>query len=383
MPSASPLAGLRVLDFSVFLPGALLTQWLASLGARVIMIERPGRRHFLALDDQHPYYAVLRRGKKSIVLNLKDPDDYAVARALLRWADVLVEGFRPGVMERLNLGPETARAVNPRLVYVRLSGFGQTGPYRQRPGHDQIYQALAGLLSPWGEPPVLPPVQIADVGGGTLPALVALLAALWARERTGQGTCIDVSLYEGALAWTYFLLPMHRRTAQDQAWLRVFLGQVPAYHVYQTKDGFWIALSALEPHFWDAFCRAVGRPEWGTRAFDPDLIPEVAEVFRAHTLAEWLGPDGQGGILDPEQISVAAVRTVSEVLQDPHLRAREAFAFDALGYVHPRLPMRFDGQRPPAPAHVPQPNEHAPWIRALAQGDTQAEARLFGPTPAF
>ncbi|NPA06765.1 MAG: CoA transferase [Chloroflexi bacterium] len=374
---AQPLAGLRVVDFAIFLPGALLTQWLVQLGAHVIMVERPGRRHFLALPSDHPYYAALRRGKKSIVLNLKDDTDRAVARGLLRWADVLVEGFRPGVMERLGLGPDAARAENPRLIYVRLSGFGQTGPYRDRPGHDNTYQALTGLLSPFGEPPAMPPVQVADVGGGTLPGLVALLAALWQRERTGQGTCIDVALYDGALAWTYFLLPMHQETPQDRRWLQVFLGHVPAYHLYATRDDRWIALAALEPHFWEAFCRAVDRPEWLGRAFDPTLIPEMQALFRRHTLAEWLGPDGQGGILDPTRMSVAAVRSVAEVLDDPHLRARDVFARDEYGHVHPRLPMRFDGQRPPAAQHVPQPDEHAALIRALAQGDESAEARLF------
>ncbi len=378
--SAQPLAGLRVLDFAQYLPGALLTQWLVQLGARVIMIERPHGRHFLDLPPEHPYYSALRRGKKSIVLNLKTADDLEMARALVRWADVLVEGFRPGVMERLGLGPAEARAQNPRLIYLRLSGFGQQGPARERPGHDHTYTALAGLLAPFGGTPHLPPVQLADVGGGTLPGLVALLAALWQRERTGQGTCIDVALYDGAWAWTYFLLPMHRQTPADRRWLDVFLGRVPAYRLYETQDGRWLALAALEPHFWDAFCEAVAHPEWRSRAFDPTLIPEVEALFRGRPLADWLGPDGQGGILDPRRMSVAAVRTLDEARRDPHLTARELLAVDEYGYTHPRLPMRFNGQRPPAPRRVPRPNQHAAAVRAFLAGTLDEDA-LFAAEP--
>ncbi len=380
MPSstAQPLAGLRVLDLAQYLPGALLTQWLVQLGARVVMIERPHGRHFLDLPPEHPYYSALRRGKKSIVLNLKDPADLETARALVRWADVLVEGFRPGVMERLGLGPATAHDLNPRLIYLRLSGFGQTGPERDRPGHDHTYTALAGLLAPFGGRPSLPAVQIADVGGGTFPGLVALLAALWQRERTGRGACLDVALYDGAWAWTYFLLPMHRQTPADRRWLDVFLGRVPAYRLYETQDGRWIALAALEPHFWDAFCAAVERPQWRDRAFDPDLVPAVEALFRSRPLAYWLGEDGRGGVLDPQRMSVAAVRTLDEALRDPHLVEREMTVSDEYGYPHPRLPMRFDGQRPPAPRHAPHPDQHGDAVRAFLAGALDEDA-LFAP----
>ena len=378
--AAQPLAGLRVLDLAQYLPGALLTQWLVQLGARVIMIERPQRRHFLDLPPEHPYYSALRRGKKSIVLNLKTRPDLDTARGLVRWADVLVEGFRPGVMERLGLGPDAARELNPRLIYLRLSGFGQTGPGRDRPGHDHTYTALTGLLAPFGGRPVLPAVQIADVGGGTLPGLVALLAALWQRERTGQGVCIDLALYDGAWAWTYFLLPMHRQTPADRRWLDVFLGRVPAYRLYETQDGRWLALAALEPHFWDAFCEAVERPEWRGRAFDPDLVPEVEALFRRRPLRHWLGPDGQGGVLDPRRLSVALVRTLEEALRAPQTVARGLTAHDEHGYTHPRLPMRFDGQRPPAPRRTPHPDQDGPAVRAFLRGALDEDALFAAET---
>ncbi len=376
---AQPLHGLRVLDLAQYLPGALLTQWLVQLGARVIMIERPDRRHFLDLPPEHPYFRALRRGKRSLVLNLKDAADLAIARDLVRWADVLVEGFRPGVMERLGLGPQEALAWNPRLIYVRLSGFGQTGPNRLRPGHDHTYTALAGLLAPFGGSPSLPAVQIADVGGGTFPGLVALLAALWQREHSGQGMCIDIALFDGAWAWNYFLLPMHRQTPADRRWLDVFLGRVPAYGLYETQDGRWLALAALEPHFWEAFCQAVGRPQWRERAFDPSLTPEVAALFRSQPLAYWLGADGQGGVLDPRQMSVAPVRTLAEALQDPHAQARAVSATDEHGYWHPRLPMRFAGHRPPAPGHAPQPDEHGAAIRAFLRGALDEDSLFAEP----
>ncbi len=341
--TAQPLAGLRVLDFAHLLPGELVTYWLAALGADVIKVERPGTQRLLGIDEQHPYRAALNRGKRSIVLNLKREADREIARRLIAWADVLVEGFRPGVMERLGLGYEAARALNPRLIYCSISGFGQEGPDRLRPGHDNVYLALAGLLASHRDEngvPRLFPVQLADVGGGTFPALVGILTALWQRERTGEGTYIDVSMLEGALAWAYLLLPSLQGGPNVQLWLDGLSGRLPCYGVYETADGRYLALGALEPHFWAAFCNAVARPEWRGRAYDASLRDEVAALFRSRPLAAWIGADGRGGVLDPQVIPVAPVRDLAEVVADEGLWAAGALARDEHGRVHPALPLR-------------------------------------------
>lgn len=360
-----PLKGLHVLDFAHLLPGELTTLWLGQLGAEVIKVERPGTGRLLGIDESHPYRSALNRGKKSIVLDLKRDEDRAIARRLVAWADVLVEGFRPGVMDRLGLGWEEARAINPRLIYCSISGFGQEGPDRLRPGHDNIYLALAGLLAPQepGERPSLYPFQLADVGGGTFPALVGILAALWARERTGQGMRVDVAMVEGALAWGYMLLPSLQGGPDVDLWMRGLSGHLPCYGVYETADGRYVALGALEPHFWTAFCKRVGRDDWLGRGYDPALRPDVEALFRAHTLTEWLGEDGRGGILDPQEVPVAPVRDMTEVAADETYHANGAIVADEHGRLHPGLPLRLDGHRPPAPTHVPRPGEDADEVR--------------------
>ncbi len=366
----TPLQGLRVLDFAHLLPGELTTLWLAQLGAEVIKVERPGTHRLLGIDVSHPYRAALNRGKKSIVLNLKREQDRALARGLIAWADVLVEGFRPGVMARLGLGWEDARGINPRLIYCSISGFGQEGPDRLRPGHDNVYLALAGILDEARQndgPPPLFPFQLADVGGGTFPTLVGILAALWARERTGRGMHVDVAMLEGTLAWTYMLLPSLKGGPGVELWTQGLRGELPCYGIYETADGQHVALGALEPHFWAAFCRAVGKEEWLGRAYDAELREAVADLFRQYTRGQWLGEEGKEGLLNPDDIPVAPVRALSEVAEDEQLRSQGVIVEDEFGRPHPALPLRFDGERPPAPTHVPTPGEHTEEIEALLQ----------------
>ncbi|MDQ7028851.1 MAG: CaiB/BaiF CoA-transferase family protein [Ardenticatenia bacterium] len=222
-----PLAGYRVLDVAHLLPGELATMWLAFLGADVIKVEPPAQpAGGLAMPRErtNPYRAALNRHKRSVAINLKHPQGQALFHRLVRTADVLVEGFRPGVMARLGADYHTLQAINPRLIYCSISGYGQAGPYAHRPGHDNTYLALAGLLERNrghdGRPHLLP-VQLADVGGGTFPALVAILAALLARTVTGKGQYLDVAMLDGALAWTYLLLPL----SQVLTWRRLAWAQ--------------------------------------------------------------------------------------------------------------------------------------------------------------
>lgn len=349
-----PLAGYRVLDLAHLLPGELATMWLAALGADVIKIEAPEGAGGLMMprDRSNPYRVALNRSKRSLAINLKHPDGQALLHHLVRTADVLVEGFRPGVMARLNADYETLRALNPRLIYCSITGYGQAGPYAHRPGHDNNYLALAGLLAHNtggdGKPHLLP-VQLADVGGGTFPALVAILAALLAREATGEGQYLDVSMLDGALAWTYLLLPLSRFPQLDALGLGsgLLTGDAPCYNVYETADGRYLALGALEPKFWNRVCEVLGRPDLQGRAFDRSALPEVRALFKAEPLDTWLTR------FDPAEVPITPLLTLDEALHDPHIQARGTVRVDVQGMPYARFPVRFShallGDLGPAP----------------------------------
>ncbi|MEJ2560117.1 MAG: CaiB/BaiF CoA-transferase family protein, partial [Anaerolineae bacterium] len=287
-PASGALDGLRVLDLAHLLPGEFAAMWLGDLGADIIKVEAPqvasDRQLAIPRDPATPYRAALNRNKRSLTLNLKDPPGLELLKQLVVTADVLLEGFRPGVMDRLGAGYNMLQAVNPKLIYCSISGFGQDGPYRLRPGHDSNYLALAGLLGlnrGNDEQPHLLPIQLADVGGGAIPAVIAILAALIARDRTGQGQYIDVSMLDGALAWTYFLLPLSRKLALAEVGIGtgMLTGEALCYNVYETKDGRYLSVAALEPKFWRRLCDAIQRP---------DLLPHALNTGegRAKRLAD-------------------------------------------------------------------------------------------------
>lgn len=325
------LSGIRVLDLAPLLPGAFATMWLGDLGADVIKIEAPGGDFTRWLGDESedggglgPYFAAVNRNKRSVVLDLKTEDGQAALHELAAAADVLVEGFRPGVMARLGADYATLRAANPRLIYCSISGFGQEGSRRSVPGHDLTYLALAGVLGfnrgGDGQPHPLP-VQVADIGAGTMPALTAILAALFHRERSGEGQFIDVAMLDGALSWLYFLLPLARRADMAEAGQGMLTGQALCYNIYETADGRHLAVGALEPHFWAAVCEAIGRPDLAGLGLNPqpgaaERLAEVRAIFRSRSLADWLHR------LDEERTACAPVCTLEEALADPIIAAR-------------------------------------------------------------
>lgn len=293
------LAGVRVLDLSQLLPGPYCSCVLADFRAEVIKIERPGggdwMRYVPPLEDgESLLFRAVNRGKKSIALNIKSDEGRQIMLRLAQTADVLLEGFRPGVMERLGLGYAALAQANPRLVYCSLSGYGMDGPYRERAGHDLNCIGLAGLLDltgPQAGPPAIPGVPIADLGGA-LWAAIGILLALVARERTGHGQRVDASLLGGALAymplaaaWSIGGQPMRRGGSE-------LTGGVICYHVYETRDGGYMTLGALEPEFWTAFCTAVGREELAGQQFSPAVpgepaYEELCALFRTRTRQEW------------------------------------------------------------------------------------------------
>jgi crotonobetainyl-CoA:carnitine CoA-transferase CaiB-like acyl-CoA transferase len=296
--SRLPLEGVRVLDLSRLLPGPYATLVLADLGADVVKLEDPRGGDYLRwmppmAGEQSGWFHALNRNKRSLALDLRRPEGVAALRRLVRRFDVVVESFRPGVMERLGAGYEALRAENPGVVLCSISGYGQDGPYRDRAGHDIDYVALAGVLAVNGPPerPVPLGVQVADVAGGSWPAVAGILAALVGRGATGTGAHVDVSMTEGALS----MLALQKGAADARGTpLRrggeQLNGGSACYGVYRTRDGRFVALGALEPKFFQAFCAAAGRPELGERQFDDEgagPVAEVAALFAERSWEEW------------------------------------------------------------------------------------------------
>jgi crotonobetainyl-CoA:carnitine CoA-transferase CaiB-like acyl-CoA transferase len=275
-----------ILDLTRLLPGAFCSLLLADLGADVIKVEQPGIGDPTRLLPEA--FVALNRNKRSVALDLKDDRDREAFLRLVQRADVVLESFRPGVADRLGVGDEALRAVNPRIVHCALSGWGQDGPLAGRAGHDLGYLARAGVLALNGEadgPPVPPAGQIADLSGSFLGA-IGVLAALHERGRSGEGQSVDVSLAHGAMAWLELLLATEERPRRGRVRLG---GALACYAVYPCADG-WVALAALEPKFWEAFCRGAGREDLLPHAFAAPGTPEraaVAAVLAERTRAEW------------------------------------------------------------------------------------------------
>ncbi len=333
---SSPLAGLRVLDLSRLLPGPYATLVLADLGATVDTVEDPdvgdATRHMPPhRDGEGALYYGLHRNKRSLTLNLKSPEGRDALLRLVTRYDVLVESFRPGVMDKLGLGEAVLRQKNPRLIYCAISGYGQTGPDRLKAGHDLNYVARAGLLGYGGDAggaPAFPGVQVADIGGGSLFALVGILAALHERERTGVGRVVDVSMTDGALAFLHLHLAsrlfMGPHGSPLQRGMEALNGGYPSYGLYRTADDRWLAVGALEPKFFGALCAKLGRPEllddaYAGGAASARVKAELARIFEGQPLAHWREQ------LSGAEFCVEPVSEGDEVLADPQLRARGLF----------------------------------------------------------
>ncbi len=295
-----PLEGIRVLDLSRLLPGPYCSLLLADLGADVVKVEDTKQGDYIRWsppyqNNQSALFLALNRNKRSIRLDLKNPEGAAVFKRLVEDADVVLESFRPGVMDKLGIGWDVLREINPRLVYCAISGYGQNGPYRDKAGHDLNYLSLAGFESITGVPGrlALPGGQIADVGGGALSAAVGILAALLQRQQTGAGKFVDISMTDGVLAFITMHLGAWFADKQVPGPADMTLnGAYPCYNVYETRDGRWMSLGALEPKFWLNFCQAVGRPDLADKAFDRGEgegtpYAEVVALFKERTLAEW------------------------------------------------------------------------------------------------
>jgi alpha-methylacyl-CoA racemase len=346
----TPLDGIRVLDFTSLLPGPLATLVLAEAGAEVTKIERPGmgdemRTYVPKFGVDAVNFALLNRGKRSVQLDLKGPDASARIRALIQDADVLIEQFRPGVMERLGLGPDAVHAINPGIVYCSISGYGQHGPLVDRAGHDLNYVAEMGLLGlsrGAGGEPVLPPALVADIGGGSYPAVINILLALIDRERTGRGARLDVSMTDNVFTFLYWAMGNGLAAGQwPEPGAELLTGGSPRYNIYRAADGGWIAAAPLEDRFWKAFCDLIDLPpDLRDDGRDPAAtIAAVAERLASRTSAEWAEAFAR---LD---VCCSVVRDVREALDDPHHAARQLFSRaveDGEGATIPALPVPVD-----------------------------------------
>jgi crotonobetainyl-CoA:carnitine CoA-transferase CaiB-like acyl-CoA transferase len=298
------LRGTRILDLSLYAPGPFCSLLLAELGADVVKVEEPGQGDPLRGLDPEAFKR-FNRNKKSLTLNLKTEPGRLLLFRLVERSNALVEGFRPGVMERLELGYARMAKRNPRLVYLSITGYGQEGPYRDRAGHDINYMAAAGALRT-----EVPPIQVADLAGGGLYGALALVGGLYKSESTGKGSYIDLAMLDGVVS----LLGLALSSARD-----ILSGRYPNYGLYRTRDGKLLSVGALEPKFWEAFCQGIARPELAARIGDPTARDAVAETVASKDAAEW------ESVFVELDACVEPVRDSREALSHPQVVHRRMF----------------------------------------------------------
>lgn len=319
-----------MLDLTRLLPGGYATLLMADMGADVVKIEEPGKGDYIRwtpplVGEFSSGHIALNRNKRSVSLNLKTEEGKSLLLRLVERFDVLIESFRPGVMDRLGLGWSTLRTTNPSLVYCAITGFGQDGPRAQEAGHDANYAAYAGMLSIVGEEggrPVIPGVQVGDLAGGGMASVIAILAALHRRHVTGRGDFCDVAMSDGIVSWLSIHASEFFATGKSPQREQMHLsGLYPCYRIYPAADG-WLAVGALEPQFWAALCNAIERPDLTGDAFAlgdrrNEVIGEVSTVFSTRTRAEWM--EHFAG----RDVCVAPVNDLAEAFADPQVTHRE------------------------------------------------------------
>jgi crotonobetainyl-CoA:carnitine CoA-transferase CaiB-like acyl-CoA transferase len=330
MTPAQPLAGVRVLDFSTLLPGPLASLMLAEAGAEVTKVERIGtgdemRGYTPRLEDESAIFCVLNRGKKSVEIDLKEAGAIERLQPLLAGADILIEQFRPGVMDRLGLGYEQLRARYPRLIYCSITGFGQSGPRAAFAGHDLNYMAISGVLALTrgaDGAPTLPHAPIADIAGGSYPAVMNLLLALIARDRTGQGCHLDIPMTENLFTLAYWALAQGHATGNWPGPAGgLVTGNSPRYQVYACAGGGHVAAAPIEERFWKRFCELIGLdPTLRSADADPAaVIRAVAAIIASRPASHW------HSVFEPEDVCCCLVSSLEQAVRDPHFRERGLF----------------------------------------------------------
>ncbi|WP_375171229.1 CaiB/BaiF CoA transferase family protein [Marinobacter sp.] len=327
---AGPLTSLKVLDFSTLLPGPYATMMLADMGAEVLRVEAPDRVDLTKVMP--PFdgkistaFSYLTRGKRTLALNLKQAEAVDKVKELVRDYDIVVEQFRPGVMDRLGIGYETLKAINPRLIYCAITGYGQTGPYRDRAGHDINYLSIAGVSSHCGRADSGPPplgIQVADVAGGSHHAVMGILAAVIERQQTGHGQFVDISMTDAAFALNAMAGAASLAGGQEQQPESALLNGGSFYDYYQTRDQRWLSIGSLEPQFSARLCDTLGLSELKSLALSQkpqdqqQLKTALKDKVAEKTLAEWQE------IFADQDACVEPVLTIAEAAEHPQLKAR-------------------------------------------------------------
>lgn len=326
-----PLEGIRVLDLTRLLPGPYTTMLLADFGADVIKIEDTTLGDYTRwgepkIGDLSAMFHSLNRNKRSVALDLKSEKNKEIFIELVKTADVLIEGFRPGVMDRLGLGYEELKKHNPRLVYCAITNFGQDGPYRDVPAHDLNFLSYSGLIDLQGEQgrkPVTSSVQIGDIGGGALMAAIGVLVSVIEAKNSGKGQLVDISMLDGAVSWMQTILPNYFATNQLPKRGELQLnGAKACYEVYETKDNRYLSVGSLELKFWKNFCKVIGKEELIDKLDAPneeqrEMKKEIQDVIITKTLKEWQQ------LFEGVDTCVAPILTVEEMVNDPQIKHRQ------------------------------------------------------------
>ena len=373
-----PLQGIKIVEFAGIGPLPFCAMLLADMGAEVVRIDRKGSAATVNLTFIDPRLDVLNRGRRSVGIDLKRPEGIDTALRLVEQADALIEGFRPGVMERLGLGPDVCLARNPRLVYGRMTGWGQHGPLAHAAGHDINYIALSGTLSligRVGERPVAPPALIGDFGGGGMLLAFGVLCALLEARTSGKGQVVDAAIADGSALLTamiYGLKAMH--VWNDARGTNVIDSGAHFYDVYECADGKWVAIGALEPQFYALLLEKCGidDPDFQTRMDAhrwPLLKEKMATLFRSKTRDEWCA------LLEGTDACFAPVLDLDEAPQHPHNQARQTF-IEVGGVVQPAPGPRFSRTPPATPAPPPLPGQHTDEVLAGWGFSAEGIARL-------
>lgn len=369
--ASKPLQGVRILDLTRLLPGPVATLHLADLGADVIKIEDHGAGDYARTMGDGPegvsvFYRAVNRNKRGLRLDLKNPEGAALFRRLAAEADVVIESFRPGVMDKLGVGYEALRSLNPRLVFCAITGYGQSGPLALAAGHDLNYIGYAGILDQIGVDggqPAIPNLQIGDLLGGAMSAVMGILAALFDARRSGQGRFVDVSMSDAALAHNLFpLFALQGGAGVAERGRDMLSGGDAGYGVYATADGRYMAVAPLERKFWDLFCDTLGQPRWKARhgatgAEARAMRAELETLFASQPQSYWTEKFAR------VDCCVTPVLTVAEALAHPHFQAR-GMGFQADGITQYGPPVRLSDMPAEPVRPAPAPGEHGQAILA-------------------
>ena len=346
------LEGIKVIDFSTLLPGPLASLFLVETGAEVIKIEKPDQGDEIRLSDpkwgdQSASFSLLNRGKKSLSLDLKDPGDLKILKPILKEADIIIEQFRPGVMKRLGLDYENIKKINKNIIYVSITGYGQDGPKSMVAGHDLNYIGNTGLLSVSmgdGENTVVPPALVADIAGGSYPAVINILLALRKRDLNNEGSYIDISMSDNLFPFMFWGLgsgfSKNKWPGNSDG---VLSGGSPRYNIYKTRDGGYVAAAPLEDRFWNKFCKAIELPNKFINMQNNQqmVIKEIRKIIALNDKNYW------SEVFYKADCCCSIVKSIEEAVNDHHFKVREIFSnkiVNNLGEEIPALPIPIDKQ---------------------------------------